>query len=326
MTNAIIITGPTASGKTDIAVNLALRLGGEIISCDSMQIYKYMDIGTAKPTAEEMRGVPHHMLDIVSPWEEYNVCTFQECAKQKIEEIASRGKIPILAGGTGLYVNSLVDNLQYSEDSEDDEKCQDEKYSREALEKFEQEQGRDKLFDILKKVDPEAAEIIHINNVKRVVRAIELFYATGLTQKERNKISKKRPSDINYSVYAINPQREIMYNRINRRVDIMIENGLYEEAIKVREMCVSHGGMSRTAKQAIGYKEIYSYIDGDMSLEAAIDKIKQASRNYAKRQLTWLRKAEWVNWVDVDATKSDYKEKTTELIMSKFSENTGNFT
>lgn len=298
----LVITGPTASGKTSAAITLAKKFDGEVISADSMQIYRYMDIGTAKPDAAEQDGVPHYMLDIVAPWEEYSVAQYAVDARASIKEVARRGKLPIVTGGTGLYINTLVENIQYNISADADEN------EIKSLEEYFQKNGAEALYTILKKEDPAAAEQIHFNNVKRVIRAISMKRATGMTLEERNYASRAVPSEFDFTVYAVDTPRDLLYDRINRRVDIMLEAGLVEEVKKVINLCetaYNHGEtqektLSRTALQAIGYKEIISYFNKEHDFETAVERIKQGSRNYAKRQLTWFRKPSWVNWIELE--------------------------
>lgn len=307
---AIVITGPTASGKTSCAIKLAHKLDGEIISCDSMQIYKYMDIGTAKPDDAEKDGVPHHLMDFLDPWEEYSVAQYGPDAQQAIMDVASRGKMPILCGGTGLYVNCLVDNIRYDTLELDPVKEKEftDKYTQYAC-----ENGAEALHSLLKEKDPDAAMAIHYNNTKRVVRACALHSLTGMTLAQRNALSRSEPSPIEYDVYCVDRPREELYDRINLRVDIMMKQGLIEEVYRLLQICRQEGKeLSKTARQAIGYKEIIERIDPNTGLlpqEEIItvsDNIKQASRRYAKRQLTWMRKPEWVNWITADKLMEKY--------------------
>ncbi|MBR5281039.1 MAG: tRNA (adenosine(37)-N6)-dimethylallyltransferase MiaA [Clostridia bacterium] len=290
----IVIAGPTASGKTALSIDLARKLNGEIVSADSMQIYKYMDIGTAKPDSTERAGIPHHMMDIIEPREEYSVAQYTQTARQVMKEIAARGHTPIVVGGTGLYISGLVENIVY-EDTEVDPALHAE------LETFAKAEGAEALHRRLQACDPAAALEIHANNVKRVIRALEMFLTTGLTLKERNLRSKSGPQEFDYTVYAIDMDRAVLYDRIDRRVGMMAEAGLVEEVRRVDAM-----GMSRTARQGIGYKEILEYFTGKMSLEEALDQIRQGSRNYAKRQLTWFRKPDWVSWKTADEIRRIY--------------------
>ncbi len=290
----IVIAGPTASGKTALSIDLAQKLNGEIVSADSMQIYKYMDIGTAKPDMTERAGIPHHMMDIIEPWEEYSVAQYTHTARKVMKEIAGRGHTPIVVGGTGLYISGLVENIVY-EDTEVDPALHAE------LQTYAQEQGAEAFHKRLQACDPEAAGEIHANNVKRVIRALEMFLTTGLTLKERNLRSKSGPQEFDYTVYAIDMDRAVLYDRIDRRVGMMAEAGLVEEVRKVDTM-----GMSRTARQGIGYKEILEHFTGKISLDEALDQIRQGSRNYAKRQLTWFRRPDWVSWKTADEIRKTY--------------------
>lgn len=299
---ALVITGPTASGKTSVSIELAHKFNGEIISADSMQIYKYMDIGTAKPDAEEMDGIAHHMLDVVCPWEAYSVAQYAQAARRCIRAAAQRGKLPIITGGTGLYVNALVENIQYAASVDlDPDECAE-------LECFARENGAQALHALLQKEDPQAAEQIHFNNIKRVIRAVGLKRKTGMTLAQRNRASKSTPPELECKVYAVETDRNLLYERINQRVDRMLRAGLAEEVRRVIKMCenaYTHGetqqkSFGRTALQAIGYKEMIAYFHGEYDLETAVERIKQGTRNYAKRQITWFRKPVWVNWIGLE--------------------------
>lgn len=290
MSKVVIILGPTASGKTKLSIELAKVLGGEIISADSMQIYKYMDIGTAKPGIEEMEGIKHYLIDNIFPDEEFNVTKFQELANKYIDEILQKDKQPIVVGGTGLYINSLVYNINFSETISDWE-------LRENLTKIAEEKGNKYLHDMLKEVDPEAAEKIHENNVKRVIRAIEVFEYTKKPISYHQEISRLIPSKHDFTIIGLKLEREKLYNRINKRVDIMFEKGLVNEV----KMLVEMGYHNNTiAMQGIGYKEILSYLRNEITLEEAKDIVKRDSRHYAKRQITWFKRLENVNWIDTD--------------------------
>lgn len=289
---ALAIAGPTASGKTSAAIALAHRYNGEIISADSMQIYKHMNIGTAKPDEAEKEGIPHYMLDVVEPWEEYSVAQYAENARACIREVIKKGKLPIVVGGTGLYINTLVENIEYSASPEMDTEILAE------IEKFYAENGAEALHSVLESEDPEAAKQIHFNNVKRVIRALGMKRTTGLTLAQRNAASKSSPKEFDFTVYAIDTPRDVLYNRINVRVDKMLEMGLLDEVKHVMALCENK--LSKTALQAIGYKEFIDYFNGLCDLDTAIERVKQGSRNYAKRQLTWFRKPSWVNWISLD--------------------------
>ncbi len=288
----ICIAGPTASGKTALAVEAALMLGGEVISADSMQIYRFMDIGTAKPTDEEKRGVPHHMLDFLDPSEEYSVAQYVEDAKKIIARVHAEGKVPVVAGGTGQYISALVDNLSFDQ-TEADPALQAE------LTEYAGKNGAHALHLMLRAEDPAAAEGIHENNVKRVIRALEMKRLTGLTLAERNAASRSKPVFAAYRVFGIKTDRPVLYDRIDRRVDVMMESGLEREA----EALFSRNP-GRTASQAIGYKEFLPYFNGEAGLDAVICEIKKNTRNYAKRQLTWFRRPGWVEWEDADGILS----------------------
>ncbi len=299
---ALVITGPTASGKTSISIELAHRFGAEVISADSMQIYKYMDIGTAKPTTEEMEGIPHHMLDVVFPWEEYSVAQSAEDARRCIRETARRGRLPIITGGTGLYINALVENIQFNRfpDLLPEEIAELEDYAR--------EKGAEALYEILRNEDPEAALQIHFNNIKRVVRAIGMKRRTGMTLAERNRASRSQPPEVDCTVYALETDRGLLYERINRRVDQMLRAGFADEVRNVIKICenaytlgeTQQKSLGKTALQAIGYKEMIACFNGEYDFETAVERIKQSTRHYAKRQITWFRKPAWVNWIGLE--------------------------
>lgn len=287
MNNKIIaVAGPTASGKTALSVKIAKELGGEVVSCDSMQIYKGMDIGTAKPSLEERCGVPHHMIDIISPDEKYNVVSYKRDAEAAIDDILKRGRVPVLAGGTGLYMDSVLSNTAFSENSSFS-------VARERLEKLFEEKGREYIFEMLEKIDPEAAEKIHPNNTRRVIRALEIYETTGKTLTQAN-IESKRPEKYESLVIGLMWDRETLYERINERVERMMAEGLLKEVETLRKK-----GMKAeyTSMQAIGYKELFEYFEGNCTLEEAKEKIKQESRRYAKRQMTWLKRNKKINWL-----------------------------
>ena len=288
-TKIIIIGGPTATGKTKLSVSLAKKFSGEIISADSVQIYKKLDIGSAKPTKEEMEEIPHYMIDIIEPTDSFSVCDFVMRAKAHIEDISARGKLPIIVGGTGLYISSLVDNVNFTETETD--------YSlRDELLKKAENIGAEALHDELLKIDPESAERIHPNNIKRVVRALEIYYQTGKTMTQHNARSKTVPSPYDFKMYALSSERSLIYDRINRRVDSMVENGLFGE---VSYLLASGVTRDMQSMQGIGYKEIVSYFEGNLTKDEAIEKVKQNSRRYAKRQLTWFTRDERYMWLDI---------------------------
>ncbi|MBR3952049.1 MAG: tRNA (adenosine(37)-N6)-dimethylallyltransferase MiaA [Oscillospiraceae bacterium] len=282
----IAVIGPTASGKTGLAVAIAKKFGGEVVSADSMQIYSELTIGTAKPTEEEMCGIPHHLVGFKSVDEEYSVVDFVGDAKKAIEDIFSRGKIPVLCGGTGLYVDSLISNTEFSEIESDAE-------VREKLYDFAKENGNEALFERLMEIDPESAKKTHPNNLTRVVRALEVFEVTGKTMSEHQKDSHPNPSDYEVCYIGTNfAEREKLYVRIEHRIDEMLTEGVEDEA----RFLFEHAGTC-TAAQAIGYKEFYPYFRGEMSREEAIELLKKETRHYAKRQLTWFRRNEKINWL-----------------------------
>ena len=284
----IVIVGPTASGKTALSIELAKKIDGEIVSCDSMQIYKDMNIGSAKPTIEEMQGIKHYMIDIVSPDERYSVAEYKKQAEQAIEEILQKGKTPIVIGGTGLYANSLIYGIEYSNIKLDEE-------YRKQLEKIAgSEDGLQKLYDEAMRIDSEAIKIISKNDKKRIIRVLEIYHSTGKTKTELEIESRKNGVKYDYKVFAIDMDREILYDRINRRVDIMIENGLIKEV----EGLLAKYKQFPTSMQGLGYKEVVEYFDGKLTREEMIEKIKQESRRYAKRQLTWFRKNKETIWLN----------------------------
>lgn len=294
--NILIIAGPTSVGKSDISVSLAKRLNGEIISTDSMQIYKYMDIGSAKITKEEMQEIPHYLIDFLDPKEEFSVSEFKDLAKEKIEDIQSRGKLPILVGGTGLYINSIICNMNFTESEKDEE-------YRAYLYDLAKEKGNEYVHNMLYDIDKESYKSIHYNNLKRVIRALEVYKTTNKPfssfKEDENNIYES-PYNIYY--YVLNMDREKLYNRINKRVDIMLEKGLLEEVKSLKDMGLTEDMQSM---KGIGYKELLYYLDGKISFEESIEKIKQGSRNYAKRQLTWFRKDPRAIFIDKDNFKDD---------------------
>ena len=283
----IVICGPTASGKTALSIELAKKINGEIISSDSMQIYKNMDIGTAKPSKEEMQGIPHHLLDFVEPNQRYSVAEFKKDAETAIEEILAKGKTPIIVGGTGLYVDSLIYGIEY-QDIELDEKY------RQELENRVEKEGLSKIYEEAQKIDPQATEKISPNDKKRILRVLEIYKATGKNKTEQEAESRKKGVKYDYIVFAINWERELLYERINKRVDIMIEQGLIEE---VKQLLEKYDEFP-TAMQGLGYKEVVEYLQGTTSKEEMIEKIKMETRRYAKRQITWFKKNKQTIWIE----------------------------
>lgn len=283
----IVICGPTASGKTQLSIKLAEQINGEIISADSMQIYKDMDIGTAKPTEEEKNGIKHYLLGFVSPDERYSVAQYKQDAKKAIEQILEKGKTPIIVGGTGLYVDSLIYEIEYNDIEIDGN-------YRKELENIVEEKGLEELYERALKIDPTAMEKISRNDKKRIMRVLEIYKATGKTKTQQEIESRKKEVEYDYYVFAINWEREALYQRINKRVDIMIEQGLIEE---VKNILNKYENFP-TAMQGLGYKEVVDYLNGVYTKEEMIEKIKMETRRYAKRQLTWFRKNKQTIWLD----------------------------
>ncbi len=304
--NVIVIAGATASGKSSAALDVCTSLDGELISCDSMQIYRNMNIGTAKPTESEMSAVRHHLIDIREPWEDFSSSDYVSLAKHAMDDVLSRGKLPVVCGGTGLYLDSLMFIRP-------DEACSvDEKLRAELLSKDKHENWL-----MLSQIDPESAGKIHENNVKRVVRALEIYYLTGKTKSEIDKIQLVKDETYNYMIFVLSYRnREILYDRINRRVDMMLEEGLERE---IRGL-LSSGELKEgtTAYQAIGYKELIGYINGEMSLDNAVESLKQATRNYAKRQITWFSRYKDAHFVYADEFSS--KDEVSDYIINTIKE------
>ena len=290
MNKVIVIAGPTATGKTALSVRLAKELGGEIISADSVQIYKDLNIGSAKPTIEEMQGIPHHLMDFLPADATFSVAAFCDRAKEAICDIQKRGKTAIVTGGTGLYISSLVDNVRFLE-AQTDENLR--KNLAEELARV----GKEAMHERLAKIDKPAADSIHPNNTKRVLRALEVFYTTGMTMTEQNAGSKTAKSPFEFVLCALSCDREILYDRINKRVDNMVQAGLFDE---VKDLLARGIDRNCQSMQGIGYKEVVAHLSGEMEKDACIEKIKQNSRNYAKRQLTWFRRGAY-RWYDCTA-------------------------
>ncbi len=285
-----ILMGPTAVGKTSLSIKLAQELNGEIISADSMQIYKFMDIGTAKVSKDEMNGITHHMVDIIEPDISFTVANYKDMATKLISEINHRNKLPIVVGGTGLYINSLTYNLNFASVAPNEE-------LRSRLESSADRLGNEYLHKILSEVDKESGERISIKDRKRMIRALEIYEVTGKTMTEYNENFRSLNEDYDLVMVCLNMDRAKLYENINKRVDIMIESGLVDEVKHILSMGYEKNLVSL---KAIGYKEIIQYLDNEISLDEAVDKIKQGSRNYAKRQLTWFRRDNRIKWVDVD--------------------------
>ena len=285
----IVICGPTASGKTALSIELAKKINGEIVSSDSMQIYKDMEIGTAKPTVEEMQGIKHYLIGYVSPEERYSVADYKKDAKKVIKEILGKGKMPIIVGGTGLYIDSLIYEIEYQDIKFD------EKYRKE-LEQEAEEKGLEELYKRAKQIDEKAIEKISPTDKKRILRVLEIYHATGKTKTEQEMESRKKEVEFDYQVYALNWDREKLYDRINKRVDIMIEQGLIQEV----EQILKKYDKFPTAMQGLGYKEVVDYLNGKDTKEEMIEKIKMETRRSAKRQLTWFRKNKQTKWLNAE--------------------------
>lgn len=291
----IVLTGPTAVGKTALSIGLAKRINGSIISADSMQIYKHMDIGSAKITKEEMCGVKHYLVDELEPYEEFNIYRFKEMALEALKEIYAEGKIPIIVGGTGFYIQGLLYDIDFSETNADEE-------YRNEMENYAKENGAHALHELLREVDPESCELIHENNVKRVIRALEYYHLTGEKISEHNKKEKEKESPYNFAYFVLNDFRENLYSRIDLRVDKMVEAGLLEEVCALKDMGYTP---DMVAMQGLGYKEILWHLDKRCTLNEAIETIKQETRHFAKRQLTWFRREKDVIWIDKDKFEYD---------------------
>ncbi len=291
----IILTGPTSVGKTELSIALAKAVNGEILSADSMQVYKQMDIGTAKITQEEMAGVPHYLIDELNPDEEFNVVRFQQFAKKYMQQIYDKNKIPILVGGTGFYIQAVLYDIDFTQNDTDDS-------YRQELERLLQEQGGDYLYAMLKSTDPESAALIHPNNSKRVIRALEFAKLTGDKISEHNREQRNRTSPYNYCYFVLNKDREKLYKSINQRVDNMLQEGLLEE---VKRLAAQGYTRELVSMQGLGYKELLSYLDRECSLEEAIEILKRDTRHFAKRQLTWFRRERDVIWVNKDEFTSE---------------------
>ena len=299
----VVIVGPTASGKTALSIELAKKINGEIISSDSMQIYKDMDIGTAKVTKEEMQGIKHYLVDFVSPDCRYTVSDFKKDSENAIKEILQKGKTPIVVGGTGLYVNSLIYGIEYQDMKFDEE------YRNKLMELAESEDGLKKLYEEANKIDPEATKKISSNDKKRIVRILEIYKATGKNKTEQEILSRQKGVDYDFKVFGIDMERSKLYERINLRVDIMLKQGLENEVKNL----ISKYSEFPTAMQGLGYKEVIEFFDGKTSRDEMIEKIKQESRRYAKRQLTWFKKNKETIWLD----SQNGVDKNIEIILEE---------
>ena len=296
----IVICGPTASGKTALSIELAKKINGEIVSCDSMQIYEDMNIGTAKPTLEEMQGIKHYLIGYVSPEKRYSVADYKKDAKKAIKEIIEKGKNPIVVGGTGLYIDSLIYEIEYQDIKLDEE-------YRKKLEEEVQEKGLETLYEKAKQIDAKAIEKISPTDKKRILRVLEIYHATGKTKTEQEIESRKKEVEYDYKVFALNWDREKLYERINKRVDIMFEQGLIQEVKNI----LNKYSKFPTAMQGLGYKEVVDYLNGIYTKEEMIEKIKMETRRYAKRQLTWFRKNKQTIWLNAE----DGTQKNIEIII-----------
>lgn len=288
----IVLTGPTAVGKTKLSIRLAKAVGGEIISADSMQVYRSMDIGSAKIRPEEMEGVPHYLVDVLDPREEFHIVKFQQMAKEAIEKIYANGHIPILVGGTGFYIQAIVKDIDFTENEENTE-------IRAKWEKFAKDYGAESLHEELRKIDPKSADAIPAANVKRVVRAMEFYELSGKPISEHNEEQKAKESPYNYAYFVLNDHRELLYERIEKRIEEMLGEGLVEEVSGLKEQGLTRNMVSM---QGLGYKEILDYLDGNLTLEEAVYILKRDTRHFAKRQLTWFRREPEVVWIN----KYDY--------------------
>lgn len=293
----VVLTGPTAVGKTKLSIDLAKILDGEIISADSMQVYRHMDIGSAKIREEEMEGVPHHLIDILEPWEEFHVVKFQQMAKEAMRGIWQRGHVPILTGGTGFYIQAVLYDIDFTDEA-GDEAC------RQELERYAEENGTDALHDLLRKADPKAAEEIHPHNVKRVIRALEYHRQTGKRISEHNERERRKVSPYNAVYFVLNDDRKKIYEQIDLRVDQMLEQGLVDEVRHLKELGCTKEMVSM---QGLGYKEILEYLEGECSLEDAVYRIKRDTRHFAKRQITWFKREKEVVWINKQEFQYDEK-------------------
>lgn len=301
----IVLTGPTAVGKTKASIGLARAIGGEIISADSMQVYKHMDIGSAKIRPEETEGIPHYLVDELEPWEEFHVVRFQQMAKAALEKIYANRHIPIIVGGTGFYIQALLYDIDFSENDGDDS------YRRE-LEEEAGKLGKEALHERLKMVDPSAAEQIHANNVKRVIRALEFYQQTGRRISEHNEEERRKESPYRYIYIVLNDERKRLYERIDRRVDQMMDEGLIAEVESLRNMGCTKDMVSM---QGLGYKEILSYLEGEISLEEAVYTLKRDTRHFAKRQITWFKREREVVWINKEEYDHDEEKILHDMIL-----------
>ena len=300
----VILAGPTAVGKTDLSIQLAKRISGAIISADSMQVYKYMDIGSAKVMPEEMEGVKHYLIDELDPSDEFNIVRFQQMAKEALNEIYANEQIPIVAGGTGFYIQALLYDIDFTDQDSDEA-------FRKKMADFAAKHGAEALHEKLKEMDPVSYETIHANNTKRVIRALEYYYLTGQPISTHNEQEHKKESPYNFAYFVLTDDRAHLYERIDRRVDLMMEKGLVDEVKKLYDMGY-HKDM--VSMQGLGYKELLSYLDGECTLDEAVYIIKRETRHFAKRQLTWFRRERDVIWLDKAAYKYNDKQILADMI------------
>lgn len=305
----IILTGPTAVGKTELSIRLAKKIGGSIVSADSMQVYKWMDIGSAKITQDEMQGVPHYLIDFLKPDEEFNVAKFQFYAKEAMEQIYAQGRIPILTGGTGFYIQAVLYDIDFSKQMIQEE-------YRKELETYAAEKGALALHGRLEEIDPASANAIHANNVKRVIRALEYYKLTGMRISDHNQKEHGKPSPYQFAYFVLNDERSKLYDKIERRVDQMVSQGLVEEVRRLKDMGYTPDLVSM---QGLGYKELFPYLNGTCTLDEAIYVIKRDTRHFAKRQLTWFRREKEVIWVDKSRFSYD-NDKILDFLCDKITE------
>lgn len=284
----IILTGPTAVGKTKLSIELAKAVNGQMISADSMQVYRHMDIGTAKIRSEEMQGIPHYLIDVLDPWESFDVVRFQTMAKEALEKIYTAGAIPIVVGGTGFYIQALLYNIDFDENDS-------ETGYRSELQSFADRHGVEALHDRLRQVDEKSADMIHPNNIKRVIRALEFYHQTGTRISEHNETQRQKESPYRFVYFVLDDERERIYRRIDQRIDQMLDQGLVAEVKQLRDMGCTRDMVSM---QGLGYKEILAYLDGECTLEEAVYILKRDTRHFAKRQLTWFRREQDVRWIE----------------------------
>ncbi|MCI5568360.1 MAG: tRNA (adenosine(37)-N6)-dimethylallyltransferase MiaA [Lachnospiraceae bacterium] len=305
----IVIAGPTAVGKTELSIRLAKELNGAVISADSMQVYKGMDIGSAKVRKEEMQGIEHYLIDELDPKEEFHVVRFQQMAKKAMDEIYDKGKLPIIAGGTGFYIQALLKDIDFTETGKETD-------IRSKYHEISEKEGAEKLYGLLKQKDPKAAEYIHPNNVKRVIRALEFFDETGECISEHNTQQSQKTSPYTYAYFVLNDDRAVLYDRINRRVDKMLDDGLLEEVTRLKEMGLKEDDISM---KGIGYREFFPYFRGEISLEEVIEAVKADSRHFAKRQITWFKREKDAIWFDRTEYDND-NDRILAAMISKWKE------